>query len=331
MRASFKRNRAVATGMRAGARLALCLIACASAAAGPALSQTAELGTRIEFDSPARGKKERVWGYLSLPTTPPTKVPLMLIMHSSGGIHVRDWSFARTLNDMGVATFVLDSFGPRGLTKVYEHKLSFQEREQAIDALSALAVLRKDARIDMSRLAAMGRSLGGQTAVRLALKATRSQLRQDGPILSLALAITPGCTSQPRDGELTRRTEVWLFLAERDFAPYQRCITYVDKMKAARGEAHYKLYPDTFHTFDGSAKPVWTANQEVYAKCANDRIRPGHAIRLDTGAALRTRKEWDQFFAGCVTRGAWVGGNPEATRQLDQDWTAVVKRRLLGM
>ena len=316
--------------MRMGAWPALCLVAYACVAADPAVSQGAEVGTRFEFDSPARGKNERIWGHLSFPATPQAKYPLMLILHSSGGIHARDWSFARTLNDMGIATFVLDSFGPRGLTKVYEHKLSFQEREQAIDALSALDILRRDARIDLSRLAAMGRSLGGQTAVRLALKAARSQLQKDGPTLNLALAITPGCTSQQKDGELTRRTEVWLFLAERDFAPYQRCITYVDKMTAAAGDAHYKLYPDTFHTFDGSAKPVWTANQEVYAKCANDRIRPGYSIRLDTGAALRTRKDWDQFFAGCVTRGAWVGGNPEATRQLDQDWTGIVKRRLLN-
>jgi dienelactone hydrolase len=316
--------------MQTAARAVFCLIACACVAADPAFSQQSAVGTRIEFDSAARGKSERIWGHLSFPATPQAKVPLMLIMHSSGGIHARDWFFAQTLNDMGVATFVLDSFGPRGLTKVYEHKLSFQEREQAIDALSALETLRKDARIDLKRLAAMGRSLGGQTAIRLALKASRTQLRKEGPPLSLALAITPGCTSQPRHGELTRQTEVWLFLAERDFAPYQRCITYVDKMKAARGDAHYKLYPDTFHTFDGSAKPVWTANQEVYAKCANDRIRPGYSIRLDSGAALRTRKDWDQFFAGCVTRGAWVGGNPEATRQLDQDWIAVVKRRLLG-
>jgi dienelactone hydrolase len=317
--------------MQTAARAAFCLIAGACMAADPAVSQQSEVGTRIELDSPARGKQERVWGYLSFPAAPQAKYPLMLILHSSGGIHARDWFLARTLNDMGVATFVLDSFGPRGLIKVYEHKLSFQEREQAIDALSALETLRKDTRIDMSRLGAMGRSLGGQTAVRLSLKASRRQLRKDGPTLSLALAITPGCTSQQRDGELTRRTEVWLFLAERDFAPYQRCITYVDKMKAGRGDAHFKLYPDTFHTFDGSAKPIWTANQEVYAKCANDRIRPGYSIRLDTGAALRTRKEWDQFFAGCVTRGAWVGGNPEATRQLDQDWTGIVKRRLLGI
>lgn len=289
----------------------------------------AEHGTRIEFDSVARGKTDRIVGRLSLPAKPQPKYPLMLIMHSSGGLHGRDWFFARTLNGMGVATFVLDSFGPRGLTKVYENKRSFGEREQAIDALTALEVLRSNERLDFKRLGAMGRSMGGQTAVRLTLEASRNQLPKKGPILDLALSITPGCTSQQQDRTMTQGSQAWLFLAEKDAAPYQRCITYVEKMKAAGGDAQFKLYQNAFHTFDGSAKPVWTPNQEVYAACANDRVNPKLSIRLDTGAELRTKKDWDQFFAGCVKRGMWVGGNPEATQELDRDWTEVVRRRWL--
>jgi dienelactone hydrolase len=306
----------------------LCLIFLALSATTPAIAQS--IGARIEFDSLARGKKERVWGYLSVPPTAQATHALMLIMHSSGGIHSRDWFFARTLNDMGVATFVLDSFGPRGLARVSEDKRSFGEREQAIDALSALEMLRSDTRIDIGHVAAMGRSLGGQTAVRLSLKVAREQLPLKGPMLDLALAITPGCTSQQKDGRLTPSASVWMFLADHDMAPHERCIAYVDKMVVAGGNAHFKVYQGTFHTFDGSAKPVWHHREEVYANCANDRIDPNHSVRLDTGAALRTKNDWNNFFGACLKHGAWVGGNPEATRQLDQDWTAVVKRWLGG-
>jgi dienelactone hydrolase len=253
----------------------------------------------------------------------------MLILHSTGGIHARDWVFARTLNEMGVATFVLDSFGPRGLTKVYEKKLSFGEWEQAIDVLTAMEILRENPRIDFTRLGAMGRSLGGQTAVRLTLQASRDQLPKKGPVLSLALSITPGCTSQQQDRSMTPASQVWLFLAEKDAAPYQRCVTYVEKMKATGGDAQYKLYANAFHTFDSSPKPVWGPTLEVYAGCENDRINPSLSIRLDTGAALRTKKDWAEFFAGCVKHGMWVGGNPAATRELDRDWKEVVQRRWL--
>ena len=152
----------------------------------------------------------------------------------------------------------------------------------------------------------MGRSLGGQTAVRLTLQASRDQLPKKGPLLSLALAITPGCTSQQQDRHMTPGSQVWLFLADKDAAPHQRCITYVEKMNAAGGDSQFKLYANAFHTFDGSPKPVWTPNQEVYAGCENDRVAPNHSIRLDTGAALRSKKDWDEFFAGCVKRGMWV-------------------------
>ena len=200
----------------------VCLFVCIAllprnAAATEPSAPTGRLtGERIEFDSMARQIMERVWGHLSFPSKPQAKYPLMLILHSSGGIHDRDWFFARTLNGMGVAAFVLDSFRPRGLARVYEHKLNFGELEQAIDALTAIETLKTDARIDFSRIGAMGRSLGGQTAVRLSC------------------------------------------------------------------------------------------------------------------AALRSKQDWDLFFTGCVKLGMWVGGNPEATQRIDQDWTNAVKRRWLG-
>ncbi len=302
----------------------------AAAVAGSIPRAGRAVGERIEFVSMARGKPERVWAYLGFPSTPQAKYPLMLILHASGGIHDRDWFFARTLNEMGIATLVVDSFTPRGLTRVYEKKRSFDERELAIDALTVTEMLQADARIDFDRFGAMGRSLGGQTAVRLSIKASREQLPKKGPYLNLALAITPGCTSQQQDPHMTPHSQVWLFLAENDASPHRRCITYVEKMRAAGGDSQFKVYPNAFHTFDGSEKPVWKPKDEVYAGCANDRVRPGYSIRLDTGAAMRTKMEFDTFFAGCVTHGMWVGGNPDATRQLDQDWTNVVKRRWLG-
>jgi hypothetical protein len=87
-------------------------------------------------------------------------------------------------------------------------------------------------------------------------------------------------------------------------------VSYVEKMKAAGGDAQFKLYANSFHTFDGSPKPVWRPNEEVYAGCENDRVDRNLSIRLDTGGELRSRKDWTQFFARCVKRGMWTGGQP---------------------
>ena len=101
-------------------------------------------------------------------------------------------------------------------------------------------------------------------------------------------------------------------------------------MNRSGGKADYKVYPDSYHVFDGSQRPLWSATQEVYADCGNEFMAPDHSVRVDTGAALRKQEDWAKFFAGCVKRGAWIGGNPEATRQLDRDWTDAVKRRWFG-
>ena len=53
---------------------------------------------------------------------------------------------SRALNAIGVATLIIDSFTPRGLTNVSENKQSFGELEQIIDALNAIeTIMRKDA------------------------------------------------------------------------------------------------------------------------------------------------------------------------------------------
>jgi hypothetical protein len=85
--------------------------------------------------------------------------------------------------------------------------------------------------------------------VRLALKASRAQLPIQGPLLSLSLAITPGCTSQQQDRTLTPGAQVRLFFADKDASPHERCMVYVEKMKAAGGDADFKLYANSFHTF----------------------------------------------------------------------------------
>jgi dienelactone hydrolase len=318
-------------GWRLFAGTLLFLLGASAVGAAEPANPEQMVGKRLEFVSAARGKDEHVWGYLSVPSASSKKYPLMLILHSSGGVHDRDWFFARTLNEMGVATFVIDSFAPRGLMRVFENKLIFQQREQAVDALYALDALEGDTRIDFARLGVMGRSMGGEAALRLSLIASRDQLpKQSRHLFSLVLAIMPGCMSQQSDRHVTTGTEVHFYLAEKDFSPARDCIVYANRMKGLGASVDYVVYPNTFHVFDSGAQPTWSPTQEVFADCANERFRPDFLIRLDSGQIMRSKDDLDMFFAACVRHGAWIGGNPESMHQLDGDWIATVKRRWLG-
>ncbi len=63
---------------------------------------------------PATGTS--ITGTLSLPPVVSGRMPAMVISHGSGGILPgREDAWAARLNALGIATFVVDSFTPRGL------------------------------------------------------------------------------------------------------------------------------------------------------------------------------------------------------------------------
>jgi predicted alpha/beta-fold hydrolase len=55
-----------------------------------------------------------VWGDLTLPATREAKAPAVVLMHGSAGVTPSMKQWVTSLTEIGVAVFVVDSFGPRG-------------------------------------------------------------------------------------------------------------------------------------------------------------------------------------------------------------------------
>lgn len=68
-------------------------------------------------------------GTLGLPTGGQAPYPAMVLAHGSGGIEPKDWErWVPLLNKLGVATFVVDSFTPRGITAPSTTRASWTSR-----------------------------------------------------------------------------------------------------------------------------------------------------------------------------------------------------------
>src|ERR1700690_1306802 len=67
--------------------------------------------------------KSVIAGVLTLPESanmvgpPNAKVPAMVVVHGSRGLLRNDWEWAKRLNEMGIATFVIDNFTGRGIAE----------------------------------------------------------------------------------------------------------------------------------------------------------------------------------------------------------------------
>ena len=66
-------------------------------------------------------QKSTIAGVLTLPETagapdaPKASFPAMVVVHGSSGVLQNDWTWEKRLNEMGVATFVIDNFTGRGV------------------------------------------------------------------------------------------------------------------------------------------------------------------------------------------------------------------------
>jgi dienelactone hydrolase len=91
-----------------------------------------------------------------------------ILRRISGGLGgtispVDDWS--KELNQLGIAAFLVDSFSGRGIISTLDDQTQLGRLAMAADAYRALELLAKDARIDPARIAVMGFSRGGQSAL----------------------------------------------------------------------------------------------------------------------------------------------------------------------
>jgi dienelactone hydrolase len=89
------------------------------------------------------------------------KWPLVMIVPGSLGVAPSHVAHAETLTRAGFATFVLDSFGARGVTSTVANQTQFSFAASAYDVLAAWKVLAGLPGIDASRIGAQGHSRGG--------------------------------------------------------------------------------------------------------------------------------------------------------------------------
>jgi dienelactone hydrolase len=119
---------------------------------------------------------------LSIPRTDNTsKMPAVVIMHSSGGIDSTGDFYAKSLNKNGIVTIELDLWGARNLAGGTDRPASPQETLP--DAIAALHYLASRPDIDSSKIGIIGFSWGGVLSM---LTATEQYMGMTGSSLRYA-------------------------------------------------------------------------------------------------------------------------------------------------
>jgi dienelactone hydrolase len=251
------------------------------------------------------GKPATIAGELRLPKPGSSeKVAAVILMEGAGGIGVNLQQWAETINGIGVASFVPDSYSGRGITD--PSKLDWLT--QMIDAYRALGKLAAHPRIDPKRIAIFGLSKGGMAA--LYSSNVRFQDMYGPPNVEFAahIVLYGPCVRTYRDDTKVTGKPIRLFhgIADDVFS-VQACREYVARLKENNVDAQLTEFPDVHHAFTSRDLKTPFINSQA-TSTRNCRLEEG-----DNGQLLN--KATGKPFAltdACVERGNTYAYNEAA-------------------
>jgi len=218
-------------------------------------------------------------------TTPPAPVrgllarpsgggpfPAVLLLHSCLGLPGNRGVLEDALTRAGYVALIVDDFSTRGLTET----CTVEFPEALGDALGASEYLRRQDFVDKSRIAAVGFSQGGDTALRIATSPGRG--------FRAAAAFYPPCANRS-DAELQIPTLI-LVGALDSVTPAADCRQLA---KRQPGVAELVVYPGADHGFD---LPEFAGGRRVL----------GMWLKYDREAAQHSWAELRRFLARSLAR-----------------------------
>ena len=272
--------------------------------------QTLTLSDQQFLKGDVDGKVVTVSGQLRI-AQGPGRLPVVVMVHGSGGVGANIDMWSKELNEMGIATFVIDGFTGRGLTSVSADQARLGRLNFIVDIYRALEIVAKHPRIDPARIALMGFSRGGQATLYASLKRFHQLWNKSGVEFVAYVPFYPDCmTSFVSETDVTDRPIRIFHGTPDDYNPVAPCKAYVERLRAAGRDAGLTEYPNAPHSFDNpfGAQPAAVARNSQTVRSCEIREEPvGVLINAAT-------KEPFTYKDACVQRDPHIGHDPDATR-----------------
>src|SRR4029078_7393883 len=157
------------------------------------------------------------------------RLPVVVLMHGSGGMAANVEFWERERNAIGVSTFALDGFTARGLTQVSSNQALLGRLNFILDIYRGLDMLAKHPRVDPQRIWLMGFSRGGQAALYASLKRFHQLWNRSGVEFAAYVAFYPDCATTFAGDTDTADRPIRIFGGTPDdYNPIELCKGYAE-------------------------------------------------------------------------------------------------------
>jgi dienelactone hydrolase len=289
----------------------------------PALSGTADVQVRPEIHpietvtlslqqallGGKDGKPAMVAGVLRIPVKPAGRIPAVILLHGGNGLTSSEERWAKEINSIGAATFLIDSFTGRGIRPANDDREELATLTMLADAYRALGMLAKDQRIDSSQIAVMGFSMGAAAAVYASMERFRAMYAPPGLQFAAHVGLYTPCYWHFRENDRVTGKPIRLFHGTSDdWVPIAPCQAYVEHLRKAGVDITLAEYAGAYHGYDSIEQRElrWVADGASLRDC--------ELVEGDGGVILegKTGKSFHILSDPCVKRGAHVGYNEAA-------------------
>jgi dienelactone hydrolase len=243
--------------------------------AGGAPVQADEL---VRFASAGQG--DPIHGYLSKPKGA-GPFPAVVLLHTCLGLPAQRASIGERIAAWGYVALFVDDFTTRGLKET----CAVDFIPALPDAYGALAYLGHLPDVDPARVAAVGFSQGGDTALKIATGAGTPSASDKGSVFRAAAAFYPPCANA--NGAALVIPTLILVGAKDGVTPAADCAELAKRQQP--GMVKLVVYPGAAHAFD---LPEFRAGKQVM----------GMSLAYDGNAAQRSWAELRSFLAARLKR-----------------------------
>ena len=248
--------------------------------------ETLTLSVRQFLTGDKNGKAFTIAGQLRFPQGADGRLPAVILQHGSAGSNARDELWAKTFNEMGIASFLVDSFSGRGIVSTSTDQALLGRLNMVLDSYRAFDVLANHARIDPSRIAVMGFSRGGQSALYSSMKRFQ-QMWNPRAAFAAYIPLYASCsTTFIGDTDLSPAPIRQFHGAADDYVPVAPCRPYFERLRAAGRDVQLTEYPDAHHGYDnplGNKTPSVAKGSQSVRACKLKEEPLGTIINAETG------------------------------------------------
>jgi dienelactone hydrolase len=231
------------------------------------------------------GKPVTIGGELRIPQGATGKLPAVVLLHGSGGANGGHELWAKHFNEMGIASLLIDSFSERGIVSTSADQALLGRLNMILDAYRGLDMLAGHSRIDATRVAVMGFSRGGQSALYSSMRRFQ-EIWKPKATFALHIPLYASCTTTYiGDTDITAPIRQFHGAAD-DYVTVAPCRPYFERLRAAERDVQLTEYPDAHHSYDsplGSKTPTVSKGAQSTRACTLQEVSPGKVVNVENG------------------------------------------------